>query len=195
MTTVGPDKEPAVVMEPGEAALDDPAVASEAGPVHGLATGDHGFDTAPPDEPAVLVVVVATIGEQPLGSASRPTDAAAHRRHQVEQLEQRGDVITVATGERPCAPEPAPLHAEGVRARAPPAVTGAGTHFRAPFSACPCLESATARDQSTSPAACSSASNAACSRSHTPACCQSRNRRHAVIPQPKPSSCGRCSQP
>jgi len=136
MTTVGPDKEPAVVMEPGEAALDDPAVASEAGPVHGLATGDHGFDTAPPDEPAVLVVVVATIGEQPLGSASRPTDAAAHRRHQVEQLEQLCDVITVATGERPCERDPAAIYEEVVLAPAPAAVNRAGTHFRAPFFAC-----------------------------------------------------------
>src|SRR5215213_9264420 len=74
-------------------------------------------------------------------------------------------------------------------------VDRAGTRFGAPFFACTWLESAIARDHSISPAACNSASRSSCSRCQTPASCQTRNLRQHVIPQPKPSSCGRCSHP
>jgi hypothetical protein len=46
-------------------------------------------------------VVVAAVGDQHLRSASRAADAAADGRHSVEQLEQLGDVVAVAAGERP----------------------------------------------------------------------------------------------
>jgi hypothetical protein len=51
-------------VEPGEGAFDDPAVASEPGAVLGLSAGDDRLDAALPDEAAVLVVVVAAVGEQ-----------------------------------------------------------------------------------------------------------------------------------
>jgi len=104
-------------------------------------------------------------------------------------------LVSELAGERPGERNPAGVYEQVVLAAGPAAIDRAGTRFGAPFFACRWLESATARDQSISPAACSSASSSSCSRSHTPACCQSRNRRQAVIPQPKPSSCGRCSQP
>ena len=40
------DEEPFELVEPGEGALDDPAVASDAGAVFGLATRDLGGDPA-----------------------------------------------------------------------------------------------------------------------------------------------------
>ena len=58
-------------MEPGEGPLDDPATAAEAGPVLGLAAGDDRFDAAFPQRAAVLVVVVAAIGEQQVGLLAR----------------------------------------------------------------------------------------------------------------------------
>ena len=63
VAAVGADEESAAVVRPGESAFDDPAVAAEAGAVLGLAAGDDRFDAALPDEPAVLVVVVAAVGE------------------------------------------------------------------------------------------------------------------------------------
>jgi hypothetical protein len=50
-------------VEPGEGAFDDPAMLAEPGAVFCLAAGDHGFDAALPEQAAVLVVVVATVGE------------------------------------------------------------------------------------------------------------------------------------
>ena len=148
VAAVGADEESAAVVEPGEGAFDDPAVAAEPGAVLGLAAGDHGLDAALPEQAAVLVVVVAAVGDQRVGSPSRPADAAADRRHPVEQREQLGDVVAVAAGERPGERDPAAVYEEVVLAACPAAVDRARTRFGAPFFACTWLESATARDHS-----------------------------------------------
>jgi hypothetical protein len=136
VAAVGADEESAAVVEPGEGAFDDPAVAAEPGAVLGLTARDHGLDAAAPDEAAVLVVVVATVGDQRPGSTPRPADAAAHRRDAVEQLEQLRDVVAVAAGQRPGKRDAAAVYEEVVLAACPAAVDGAGTRFRAPFFAC-----------------------------------------------------------
>ena len=136
VAAVGADEQSAAVVEPGEGAFDDPAVAAESGAVLGLAAGDHGLDAALPDEAAVLVVVVAAVGEQRPGSSSWPADAAADGRHPVEQLDQLGDVVAVAAGERPGERDAAAVYEEVVLAARPAAIDRAGTRFRAPFFAC-----------------------------------------------------------
>ena len=60
------------MVQPGEGPLDDPADLAEPGAMFGLAAGDHGLDSARSDQPAVLVVVVAAIGDQRVGSKARP---------------------------------------------------------------------------------------------------------------------------
>ena len=136
VVAVGADQESAAVVEPGEGALDDPAVAAEPGAVLGLAASDHGLDAALPDETAVLVVVVAAVGDQPSRSASRPADAAADGRHPVEQLQQLGDVVAVAAGERPGERDTTAVYEQLVLAACPAATDRAGTRFGAPFFAC-----------------------------------------------------------
>ncbi len=101
VAAVGADEESAAVVEPGEGALDDPAVAAEPGAVFGLAACDDRLDAALPDEAAVLVVVVGAVGDQRPRSVSWAAGAAADGRHPVEQLEQLRDVVAVAAGERP----------------------------------------------------------------------------------------------
>ncbi len=95
------DEQSLVVVEPGEGALDDPADTAEAGPVLGLAAGDLGFDAAGAQLAPVLVVVVATIGADPLGSSAGSTDLAADRRDPFDERDQLGDVVAVAAGDRP----------------------------------------------------------------------------------------------
>jgi hypothetical protein len=187
------DEQTPALVEPGEGAFDDPAIVSEAGAVLGLAPGDHGFDPSLPELPSVTGVVVATVGDDPVGATSRSTDAAAHRWDEVDERNQLGDVVTVTARERPCERRPGAVGQEVVLgARAAP-VDRARPGLAAPFFAWIWLESATARDQSSSPAACSSASSNSCSRCQTPASCHNRSRRQHVIPEPNPSSCGKCS--
>jgi hypothetical protein len=101
VAAVGTDQVPTPVVQPGEGALDDPAVAAEAGAVLGLAPRDDRLHASLPDEPPVLIVVVAAVGDQRPWSASWTTDPAADGRHPVEQIEQLRDVVAVAAGERP----------------------------------------------------------------------------------------------
>jgi hypothetical protein len=110
VAAVGADEQPAAVVEPGEGALDDPALAAQPGAVFGLAAGDHRFDAALPKHPTVLVVVVAAVGDQCAGPPSRTTDAATDGRYAVEQFEQLRDVVAVAAGERPREREAAALY-------------------------------------------------------------------------------------
>ncbi len=136
VAAVGANQEAAAVVEPCEGALDDPAVAAEPGAVLGLTAGDHGFDAAFPDEAAVLVVVVAAVGEQRLWPTSRSPDPAADGRYAVEQLDQLRDVVAVAAGERPGERHAAAVYEQMVLAAPPAAIDRAGTRFRAPFFAC-----------------------------------------------------------
>jgi hypothetical protein len=95
------DEQPFELVEPGEGALDDPAVTAEAGAVSGLAAGDLGCDPADSDEAAVLVVVVAAIGGHRVGPPAGASDLAAHGRDAIDERDQLGDVVAVAAGERP----------------------------------------------------------------------------------------------
>jgi len=82
--SVGAQQESAAVVEPGEGSFDDPAVTAEMGAVLGQSASDQRFDAALPEQPAVLVVVVATIGNQGGWTPSWPTGTTAHRRHAIE---------------------------------------------------------------------------------------------------------------
>ena len=136
VSAVGADEQPASVVEPGEGALDDPALAAEPGAVVGSAARDHGFDPAPPEEATLLVVVVAAVSDQAVGAPPGAADAAAYRRHAVEQVEQLRDLVAVAAGQRPGKRQSATVYEQMVFAAATAPVDGAGTRFRAPFFAC-----------------------------------------------------------
>jgi hypothetical protein len=103
------DEEPAALVQPGEGAFNDPAFAAEPGAVSCPAAGDHGLDAARPQLSAIALVVVAAVGDEPIGSSPRPSDAAAHCRDGVEQRQQLGDVVAVAAGECPGQRQAAPI--------------------------------------------------------------------------------------
>ena len=68
------DEQPFELVQPGEGALDDPAIAAQAGAVRGAATGDLGFDAAAAQFAPVLVVVVAAVSVNRCGRRrGRPT--------------------------------------------------------------------------------------------------------------------------
>ena len=132
VAAVGADEEAAAVVEPGEGAFDDPAVTAEPCAVLGLAAGDHGSDPSLPDKAAVLVLVVAAIGER-LEPSPWPVDPAADSRHPVEQFDQLADVVAVAAGQGPSERDAAAVYEEVVLAAPPAAIDRAGTRFRAPL--------------------------------------------------------------
>ena len=99
VASVGSQEQAAAVVQPGEGALDDPAVAAEPGAVLGQAASDQRLDAPLANELPVAVVVVAAVGDQRSRSPPRSPDTAAHRRNAVEQGQQLGDVVAVAAGQ------------------------------------------------------------------------------------------------
>jgi hypothetical protein len=186
------DEQPFELVEVGEGALDDPADDAEPGAVLGLTAGDQGCDPERSDEPAVLVVVVASVADNPVGSAAWAANEACDGWQPLQQRDQLRDVVAVATGERVGERDPGRIDQEVVLRSGSAPVDRARARRGAPFFACTWLESMIALDHSIPPAARSWASSTACSLSHTLACCHSSRRRQHVYPDPYPSSCGRC---
>lgn len=78
-----------------EGPLHDPAHLAQARAVLGGAPSDDWLDSAGPQLTAVLVVVIAAIGDHALGSLARTTDPATHWPDPVHEGQQLGDVVTV----------------------------------------------------------------------------------------------------
>ncbi len=130
------DEQSFEVVQPGEGALDDPAVAAEAGAVFAFAAGDLRRDAAASELAAVAVGVVAAVGGQPLGPSARPADLAAHGRHRVEQRDQLGDVVAVAARERPGERDPSRVDQEVLLRPVSGSINRARARLGAPFLAC-----------------------------------------------------------
>ncbi len=71
-----------------KAALHDPAVAAEARTVRFATAGDDGCDPESSQQPTVLVVVIASVGEQPVGLLTWATNLPFDR-PPVEVFDQR----------------------------------------------------------------------------------------------------------
>ena len=146
------DMEAAELVDPGEAAFDDPAPAAESGAVLGLASGDAGGDAALAEAAAVFLVVVAAVGNEQVGPAAGPAGAPADGRDTVEQRLELGDVVAVGARQDPGQRDAARVDEEVVLGARTAAVDRARARRGAPFLACTWLESAIARLQSSAPA-------------------------------------------
>ena len=130
------DEQPFELVQPGEGAFDDPAVAAEPGAVPDAAAGDLGFDPAAAELAAVFVVVVAAVSAQPLGPPARPADLPAYRRHTVDERDQLGDVMAVAARERPGKRDPRRVYEKVMLRAASGSINRARARLGAPFFAC-----------------------------------------------------------
>jgi hypothetical protein len=61
---------------------------------------DDRVDAAGPQLAAVIVVVIAAVGDQAVGALAWPPGLAADRADTVDQRQQLGDVVSVAAGQR-----------------------------------------------------------------------------------------------
>jgi hypothetical protein len=130
------DEQPFELVEPGEGALDDPAVAAEAGAVVALAAGDLGLDSALPELAAVLVVVVAAVGCDDARTPARTADFAAHRRDALHERDELGDVVAVAACDRPGERDPSRVYEQVMLGAVSGSINRARARRGAPFFAC-----------------------------------------------------------
>jgi hypothetical protein len=134
--SVGAYQEAAFVVQVADRAFDHPAFAAEAGAVVGLAASDDWTDAAGTKRSAVLVVVIAAVGEQPIGPTSGPPRPASDGRDSVYQWQELGDVVAIGGGHRPCQEQAASVGQDVVLDARPAAVDRAWPDPEAPFFAC-----------------------------------------------------------
>jgi hypothetical protein len=77
-------------VKPGEAALDHPSLPAQTRAVLGTSAGDDRLHTSLSQLAAVLVVVIAAVGEQAVGTLAGPTDLAGYWPDPINQREQLG---------------------------------------------------------------------------------------------------------
>ena len=136
VSSVVADEQPFELVEPGEGAFDDPAVAAEPGSVVGASTGDLGRDAAAAELATVALEVVAAVGAQPLGASAGPADPSAHRRYPVDQRDQLRDVMAVAAGDCPGERDPGRVYEKVMLRAVSGSINRARARFGAPFFAC-----------------------------------------------------------
>ena len=189
------DGEACELVEQGEGLLDD--VAQRAKPLgpFGATGGDDRDDAAPGQVAAQPVTVVALVGKQHVRAVAGSTWPPRHRRDAIDQVAGRADVVDVPTGSDHLERDATAVADQMVLATRAAPVDRRGPNPGAPFFARRWAASATARDQSITPAVCSAASRIRWSWSKLPASVQRLSRRQQVMPEPNPNSWGRSSQP
>jgi len=95
------DEQSFELVQPGEGAFDDPAVASKAGAVLAVAARDFGLDPALAELATAAWIVVGAVAGDALGTSPRRSDLATYGRDAVEQRDQLGAVVAVAAGQSP----------------------------------------------------------------------------------------------
>lgn len=188
------DPESLELVEPGERPLYDPTRLSQPGAMGGAFASELRCDAAGPQKSAVLVVVVAAVGEQTAWPVTWPTAQPADAGYRVQQGHQLSDVVTIPAGQRDGQRSAMPVDDQVVLAAGPGPVDRRRSGVSPPFSARTCEPSIEASSMSSRPAARNSPSSTSCSCGQTPASVQSRRRRQAVTPLHPTCSAGTSRQ-
>ncbi len=182
------DPSAAEPVQVGERTFHDLALGAQAGTEFGAAAGDQRLHAEPPDQAAVLVVVVAAVAEHDVGAAAGPAAFTPHGRHGLEEWDQLGDVVAVAAGECGGERDAGGVGDQVVFAAGSAPVNRTSSRLGAPFDARMWEPSTAAREKSRTLAPRSLARRTSWSRGHTPASVHSARRLQQVMPEPKPSS-------
>lgn len=88
------------VVQPGEGALDDPPDLAQTGTVRDATPGGLRHDATLMQQGAVLVVVVASVGEHATWSMPRPASSSTHVWDRLDQRQQPGAIVPVTAAQR-----------------------------------------------------------------------------------------------
>ena len=129
------EPEPAVLVEPGERSLHDPALAAESRAVRGALVGDDRRDLACAQPGFGRFGVVAAVAEQRAGTAPRPAGFAAHGRDRLDERQQVREVVPVGAADQAGKRDAGGVGDQVVLAAAFAPVDRAGAGFGAPKTA------------------------------------------------------------
>jgi hypothetical protein len=188
------DSQAPIATEPGQGALDHPAVSSQ--PLTGFDTspGDASLDPTSTQHLATLGEIVPLVSMQLVGSLPRSAPRASHWLDSVQHLLQHHRVVDVRSRQSRREWDTLTLdHKVALRPRFA-SVRRIRPGFATPPGAATLAESSEARDQSILSASPSRCRSNWCSLCQTLASLQSRSLRQQVIPLPQPISSGSICQ-
>jgi len=181
------------LVQPTEGSFHDPAMNAQAAAVGRVSAGQDRFNAALPQLSAMRFRVVGPIALDARRATTRSPAFAAHGRNRIHEGQELRHVVSIGSRQRGRKRNAGRVGDQVMFAAGFAAICRIGSRFFPPWTARTEDESTIARDQSIRSACCRWASSAAWTFCQTPCCCQAWSRRQAVIPDPQPSSCGRCS--
>ena len=188
------DGQAAVLAQPGQGALHDPTVATQArAALHPFARDAH-LDAAPAQGAPTARRVVRLVRVQLVRALAWPTAWPLDGPDAVDQRRKDAAVGTVGGREQDSERETLPVDHNMALAARFAAIRRIRPGFLAPLLAGAKALSTLARLQSILSASPRRSNSVWWRRAHTPACCQSRKRRQQVTPLPQPISWGNISQ-
>src|SRR5579875_1668097 len=195
---VGPsfiaDLEAPVAMQPGDEALDHPAMPTQPILRFDRDPGNPVLDAATTQKGMATRVVEGLIGLQLLGPFAALAARGARRRDRVHHVLEDDRLLATGAGDPADQGEAVALGQQVVLGPRFAPINGVSAGLFAPFWARTLEASIRARLQSSWSAAPSRFNSAWCKASQTPATCQSRKRRQQVMPLPQCISAGSDSQ-
>jgi hypothetical protein len=179
--------------QPGERALDHPAVPTQ--PLAGVnpPSGNPRSDTPSAESAAEVRRIVGLIRVQlgrPFAGPPWLSPRADNRRDGVDQRKELSRVVGIGCREPHGQGDAIAIDDEVVFRSRFTAVDWVAASLLTPLLARTLSESTLARFQSMPAWSPSQLSSVSCKRFQTPTCCQSRNRRQQVVPLPQPNSFG-----
>jgi hypothetical protein len=94
------DPQSAMLVQPGDRALDDPALLAETGAVRGALLGDQRPYLSPSQMVACGLALVAAVADDAGGAPFWPAAFAAHGRDRLDERDQFEAVVAVGGGEQ-----------------------------------------------------------------------------------------------
>ena len=192
-TTFIASAESAVLVQPGERPLDNPAEDAQPGSVWCSPCGNMRLEATRAQFLPMWFRVVCPVRVDFVRSMSWTAPFAAYPRDRVDQWYQLRDVMRIRAGQDRRKRNSIRIGDQMMFAARLPPIRRIRPGFPPPPTARMEALSTMARDQSMPSVRRNFARRTSCSLSHTPACCQSRRRRQQVIPDPHPISCGSIS--
>ena len=184
-----------ILMQPGYGAFDDPADLAQAASVRVTSPCQSRLNAQRDERIAMRLRVVGAVAINCFGAMARSSRFAFDRRNLRDKSVQLGHIVTIGRGRMSRQGRAISVGQNVVFRAGFSAIRRVRAGFLPPKTARMLDESTTARDQSILSAPFSRSSKTRWTFSQTPAAVQSRKRRQQLMPEPQPSSCGRCSQP
>ncbi len=100
VATLVADPQSSLLVQPGDRALDNPALLPQPGTVRAFRPGDPRLDVAAAQLATAFACVVGPVAVELARAAPWPAAAATHRRDRIDERDHLRDVVAVAASER-----------------------------------------------------------------------------------------------